>query len=95
MRKRNEDEGFKLHLLTTPDETGDGDLWLICPGGRSFGIAYETGPTFTISKRDAEKPWFANCQFAHSMMSAEGRGANLADLVRALRPRWENGDARR
>jgi hypothetical protein len=42
-----EQDGFRLRLLTGSE--GDyGDLWLYCPDGTHFGIAYEITGSFAV-----------------------------------------------
>lgn len=87
-------EGFRLKLLTTPDESGDGDLWLICPDGSHFGIAYDTGSSFKACF-STDNLWFASVTVACPMTTANGRVENLRALVGAFKPRYKSGYSRK
>ena len=87
-------DGFRLHLLTEPDESGTGDLWLYCPDRRHFGVAYVAGPVYRRHPQSPDALWFVSVELAHPMSTPEGRVQNLRDLVDDLRQKWKLGHAR-
>lgn len=82
--------GFHIVHKTEPDTTGEGDLWLFCPDGTHFAIAYSTGDSFQVYASD--EPWFYNVVFEHPINDER---ANLSALAEHFKPLWEAGMSRK